>query len=163
MANLWTHSSQEREETVLRMPLLTRELCFSSKQLRSFLKRSRLFSDDHLVERLNSAKNSCDTVAKTILLPAWNERETVLRFCWEEAEKSRKIIDRSLSEESTKPEFDLRTNPYAEQDFENLKLEKYQAVTALENWVKNERGVEKIVRDRSMEIFSERCGKSITN
>ncbi|GMM34351.1 Mix23 protein [Saccharomycopsis crataegensis] len=147
----------------LTKPELSRSSCFSSQSIRSFLKKSRLYADDTLREKLNSQRrndrNGCSNVINTILIPAWSDRLEMIQYCDEQAKKVKKEIDDYNIHDEAKqhPEFNLRVNPYAEEDFEDLKNKRYESVYRLQNWVQNEIVVEKIVVGKSLEILNDRC------
>lgn len=54
-------------------------------------------------------------------------------------------------------DYDLRTNPYAlKDDLEKIELQNARRAT-IENWVRNEQNVEKIIREETTKIFNDKC------
>lgn len=151
---------------------LNREACVSPKGVRSFLKLSRLATDDVLQQKLNNLLNhhesgflsrknpqaQCDQFIKEQIYPIWDARVKSIKFCGKEVAEMRAEIDETqLRIQHIKKTVDLRTNPYAAQDLqEELEL-KYADVIQLESWVKNEREIEKIIQQRSLGVFADIC------
>ncbi|ODV63852.1 Mix23p ASCRUDRAFT_21315, partial [Ascoidea rubescens DSM 1968] len=152
---------------------LNRETCLSAKGVRTFLKLSRLGSDDILRQRLNSVIDKsrnieggkeaiCEGFVRDIIYPAWKSRERAIEYCSEEV----KTMGREIEEEEKKTggkrgdeehEYNLRIDPYAERDGIRMDKKKYETIDNLSNWLNNETLIEGIVRDRSLEILGDTC------
>lgn len=138
-------------------PPLSRQSCVSTKTLRAFLKKSRLYADDTLKEKINSKNGACTEIVNTILVPSWKDRLEIIDYCNNEATTLSNELKENQQELQEKQEFNLRVNPYAQEDFENLQNEKYEELNRLRNWVSNETMIERIIIGRSLNSLADSC------
>ncbi|TVY25803.1 Caffeine-induced death protein [Lachnellula hyalina] len=167
-------------------PELTPQFCFNTTALKDFLRISRASIDDSITQNLNALftpstagfdpsststrnprasytkqipRSSCNTFKTQALFPSWQSRSDVLNYCASVA----------TSPDPEDPEFPLREvedvkdrerivderlDPYSARFFpREARTEMLAAV------VRQERGVESIVRARSWKVVGERCGE----
>ncbi|KAH3679968.1 hypothetical protein WICMUC_000711 [Wickerhamomyces mucosus] len=150
--------------------LLNLDVCLSSKGLREFLNLSRHNTDDVIKQRLNSRLNDrnysksevCKDFIDTIVIKNWTTRLKVIKFCSYQSELLESQLKREEEPNSTGlGEVDLRVDPYAIKDLESIKEEKYRQLSSLKNWVANEREIERIVQNRSLEVLQDTCGTEV--
>lgn len=164
-------------------PKLTPQFCFSSVALRDFLRLSRSAVDDSITQNLNALvtpsksgfdpnstsvrtlrssnrpidPQSCQTFKDKVLFPSWQSRSDVLTYCAFVA----------TSPDPDDPEVSLREDE-TERDRErvvNERLDPYSSryfpreprTERLAMLLRQERGVEGIVRSRTWGVVRERC------
>lgn len=175
---MWSYGEVEPNGEDLREPThpqLTRDTCLSQKGIRSFLKLSRFASDDTLKQHLNnvldrrdrsslrseSKQKVCSSFVEEYLLPHWDTRLATIEFCDNEAKLLKKEIDLRVVREPKK-EVDPRLDPYYERSSEDKISQPYYNYNKLVEWVENEKEIEKIVQERSIEVISDRCSLNDT-
>ncbi|KAK3991023.1 caffeine-induced death protein 2 [Cladorrhinum sp. PSN332] len=172
----------------LHYPPLTPQFCFSTTVLRDFLRLSRSSVDDTITQNLNALATpsragfdptstsrlgsrpaarqidpqSCQTFKDRVLFPSWQMRSHVLSYCTLVA----------TSPDPDDPEAELRQaeNEKNRERVVNERLDPYSArffprearTEQLASIIRQEMGVENIVRARSWDIVKERCGDSTT-
>ncbi|KAK3389485.1 caffeine-induced death protein 2 [Podospora didyma] len=165
---------------------LTPQLCFSTTTLRDFLRLSRSSIDDPISQQLNAlvapAKagfdpsstshravqpisrqidaQSCNEFKDKMLFPSWRARSDVLSYC--------AIV--ATSPDPDDPETTLREAEDAKhrEIVVNERLDPYSGrffpkeprTEQLASLIRQEKGVENIVRSRTWNVVKERCGKS---
>ncbi|KAK7992425.1 hypothetical protein PG988_001219 [Apiospora saccharicola] len=168
-------------------PSLTPQFCFSTVALRDFLRISRGAVDDSIAQNLNALLTpskagfdpnstsvrtprsphkqidplSCRTFKDQVLFPSWQSRSDVLTYCAYVA----------TSPDPNDPEITLR-EAESLRDRErvvNERLDPYSAryfprearTEQLATLLRQERGVETIVRSRTWGLVRERCGDDV--
>lgn len=135
--------------------LLTTANCEDSSRIRAFLRLSRIATDDTISQHLNETRPSdCDSYFNKKIVPQWQARAHAIQFCSDYAKK----LEQEVAASRPNPaDYDLRTNPYAMKD-DLDKIEQQNARRAtIENWVRNEENVEKIIREETTKIFNDKC------
>lgn len=148
-------------------PELSRESCLSPSGLRAFLRLSRANTDDVLKQRINallrddtqSKETICHGLSQDFLMASWKQRLETIEYCGRFSEELLKDVQSNEDQDLKDKLVDLRVNPYAQIDFDELKEQKFAQVDALKAWVSNERTIEDIVQSRSTAIMNERCGE----
>lgn len=135
--------------------LLNVENCNDSTRIRTFLRLSRIATDDTIRQHLNgiSAKD-CDKFFQTKVVPQWQARAEAIGYCSQYAkhlhDKAVKVNEGQLDPQK----FDLRTNPYAlEDELNTINSEK----SSIEDWVNNELEVERIVCGQTINVLNNSC------
>lgn len=167
-------------------PRLTPQFCFSTAALRDFLRLSRSAIDDSITQNLNAlvtpAKQgfdpsstsyrtprprskqidpeSCAGFKDKVLFPAWQARSDVLSYCAlvatsPDPEDPEVAVREAELEKNRERVVDERLDPYSARFFP-----REPRTTQLATLLRQERGVESIVRARSWGIVKERCGES---
>ncbi|KAI9792613.1 MAG: hypothetical protein M1833_001066 [Piccolia ochrophora] len=166
-------------------PHLTPQFCFSNSALRDFLRLSRASIDDTISQNLNAlAKparvgfdpsstaqrqpgtpgrrlidpSACDSFKSNVLFLSWQTRANVLNYCASVATSPDPDDPdtAALQLESSKQReriVDERLDPYSGRFFP-----REPRTEVLANTVRNERGVENIIRERSWRLLADRCG-----
>ncbi|KAK9368654.1 caffeine-induced death protein 2-domain-containing protein [Lipomyces kononenkoae] len=156
-------------------PALTPELCYSAESLRRFLLLSRSLTDDTISgdlnsiptlkeskilgsgsswtkperEKIGSRRRSCKGFVYSSVFESWKSRDEIFEYCEQVANDRKSEISATAAK---KPKVDPRLDPYEARD-----LPTYSKEEEILSWVRVERGVEDIVRDRSWSIICERC------
>ncbi|KAH8894268.1 caffeine-induced death protein 2 [Thozetella sp. PMI_491] len=165
-------------------PTLTPQFCFSTTALRDFLRISRGTIDDSITQNLNALvtpaaagfdpsstatpsrrplgrridPQSCQSFRDKVLFPSWSARAEVLSYCAlvatspdpDDPEAALREAENLRNKEKVVNE---RLDPYSARYFPREgRTEKLAAL------MRQERGVEHIVRTRSWGIVRERCG-----
>lgn len=152
---LTDENSIPRESSVP-LSLLTSENCESNSRIRAFLRLSRIATDDSIIQHLNEIKVSqCDKYFSQNILPQWKARAEAIQYCSGYAKSLREEVK---SKQTTIGEdYDLRTDPYALKDAQDVLDKQYSRCAAVENWVTNESNVESIIRDQTASVLSDKC------
>ncbi|KAG4032493.1 hypothetical protein MFRU_007g03930 [Monilinia fructicola] len=164
---------------------LTPQFCFSTVALRDFLRLSRASIDDSITQNLNAlvtpsadgfdpsstasrfprpphsqriSAAACQAFKDSVLFSSWQARSDVLNYCASVATSpdpdDPDLLQRQV--ESTRDRervVDERLDPYSARFFpREARTERLAAI------VRQERGVERIVRARSWGLVRERCG-----
>ncbi|KAH7357735.1 caffeine-induced death protein 2 [Plectosphaerella cucumerina] len=164
-------------------PQLTPQFCFSSGTLRDFLRLSRAGIDDSITQSLNALQSpsrtgfdptststrapatarrqidpaTCRGFKEQVLFPSWQARAEVLHYCGLVATSSdpddpdamlRKIEDAKAQERVV----DERLDPYSARYFP--REPRTERLAAL---LRQEKGVENIVRTRTWDVVTQRC------
>ncbi|KAL8667440.1 MAG: hypothetical protein Q9202_000656 [Teloschistes flavicans] len=172
--------SQERNK-----PSLTPQFCFNETALRDFLRISRSTIDDSIVQNLNALvtpaqagfdpsstaerqtlpirnrsidSEACQGFKDNVLFPSWQTRSDVLNYCTGVA-LDPQDPDLLLREAETAKERERvvneRLDPYSGRFFP-----REARTESLANLIRNERGVEGIIRARTWGLVTERCGET---
>ncbi|KAI9748422.1 MAG: hypothetical protein M4579_007230 [Chaenotheca gracillima] len=168
-------------------PELTPQLCFSTTALRDFLRLSRASIDDSITQNLNALitpsragfdprststrqsrpvgkqqidPRSCQTFKENVLFQSWQARSDVLNYCASVAtspdpDDPESVIREIESLHERERVVDERLDPYSGRFFP--REARTESLAAL---IRNERGVETIVRARTWNLIGERCGTS---
>ncbi|KAF4978912.1 hypothetical protein FZEAL_4798 [Fusarium zealandicum] len=167
-----------------RQPQLTPQFCFSYGTLRDFLRLSRSTIDDSITQNLNALvtpsrtgfdpsstterssrplsrqidTQSCSTFKDRVLFPSWEARVEVLNYCaLVAASPDPDDPDRTLRELEKEKDrdrvVDERLDPYSGRFFP-----REARTERLASLVRQERGVEGVVRHRTWEVIQQRCG-----
>ncbi|KAF2761861.1 hypothetical protein EJ05DRAFT_496750 [Pseudovirgaria hyperparasitica] len=161
---------------------LSPQFCFNQTALRDFLRISRSTIDDSIAQNLNALRNpasfdpsstssrsvkplahqkldtsSCNTFKERVLFPSWQVRSDVLNYCTSVATSPDKddpdsILQALQSAEAGEHLVD-RLDPY-----NNRYLPKESRTESLAALIRNEIGVERIIRSRTWGMIEERCG-----
>ncbi|KXJ91702.1 caffeine-induced death protein 2-domain-containing protein [Microdochium bolleyi] len=170
-------------------PRLTPQFCFSTVALRDFLRLSRSTVDDSITQSLNALVTpakagfdprstatrtphhprqhisavACEEFKNKVLFPSWQNRSDVLTYC--------SLV--ATSPDPDDPEIALRASETEKNRDRvvNERLDPYSAryfpreprTEQLANLMRQERGVEKIVRSRTWAVLAERCGPTLTD
>lgn len=132
-----------------------------------FLRKSRRYSDDSIETHLNSLvplrrlistlaptvlePSHCVEFIRTQLFPTWSDRDDLLNYCSTFAEKP---VEESTAPVTpvTKAEVSERVDPYARR-----KKEVWEKRDELKRVIRQEQGVEAVIRLRSWEVVVRRC------
>ncbi|KAF3905415.1 hypothetical protein ABW20_dc0100290 [Dactylellina cionopaga] len=159
-------------------PTLTPQFCFSTSTLKEFLHLSRSTTDDTISQQLNTLSqpptfNPSTTSTRhpshrliptpaltdflnTTLYPSWSSRSEVLTYCAivatspDPSDPDASAIAKANEQEKQKI-VDERLDPYSGRYFP-----KESRTEVLAGVVRNERGVEDIVRERTWEVVKGR-------
>jgi hypothetical protein len=168
-------------------PTLTPQFCFSTAALRDFLRISRATVDDSITQNLNALltpaesgfdpastsvrsprtskrpidPRSCEAFKSQVLFPSWQARSDVLSYCAyvatspdpDDPEVSLRAAETARNRERV---VDERLDPYSGRYFP--REPRTERLAAL---LRQERGVENIVRSRTWGVVRERCGDQI--
>lgn len=155
-------------------PGLNKENCIEAGALRRFLRESRKTVDDRVLVTISKLGNekaaeqirhnagftgykpACDEFVRSVLQPAWNERDRILVYCEDVARLAKSEAQAqapNVSETTVKPTLD----PYAR---EATLASKTDADRVLD-WVETERRIEEIVRSTTRSDVYDKCGISL--
>lgn len=150
--------------------LLTPESCISSSRIRAFLKRSRNLTDDTIRPHLNEIeKSKCSQYFEEEIVPQWRVRGEIIDYCSKYSQELRDHTSQGKTVTATKlsydlpnaeemtDKFDLRTDPYAYKSYQRRIDEQYTQCDALDNWTQNEKTVEQIIRQQTVEVLNDKC------
>jgi hypothetical protein len=131
-----------------------------------FLRKSRQYSDDSIETYLNSLLPSrklfstptptvlepphCADFIRTQLFPTWSSRDDLLTYCSALAEKP--VEESSAPVTPVTPEVSERVDPYVRR-----KKEVWEKHDELKRVIRQENGVEAIIRMRTWEVVVRRC------
>ncbi|KAL2067111.1 hypothetical protein VTL71DRAFT_1535 [Oculimacula yallundae] len=166
-------------------PELKPSFCFSTVQLRDFLRISRSSIDDSITQNLNALltpsstgfdpsstsirtprssnrlipSSSCQTFKNQVLFPSWQMRSDVLNYCASVAtspdpDDPESVLRQVESERDRERVVDERLDPYSSKYY--VREARTETLAAL---IRQERGVENIIRKRSWGLVGERCGE----
>ncbi|EGE08620.1 caffeine-induced death protein Cid2 [Trichophyton equinum CBS 127.97] len=168
-------------------PKLSPQFCFNERALRDFLRISRSTVDDSISQSLNAlvtpsrqgfdpssttARQTelprhgqiegarCQNFKDEVLFPSWQARSDVLTYCAGVAtspdpDDPDLLLRQEESARARERVVDERLDPYSARFFP-----REPRTESLAMLIRNERGVERIVRSRSWDIVGERCGSS---
>jgi hypothetical protein len=130
-----------------------------------FLRKSRRHSDDSIETHLNSLlpprklfstptptvlePPHCADFIRTQLFPTWAARDDLLTYCSSLAERP---VEESSAPVSPTVEISERVDPYARR-----KKEVWEKHDELKRVIKQENGVEAVIRMRTWEVIIQRC------
>ncbi|KAH7039660.1 caffeine-induced death protein 2 [Microdochium trichocladiopsis] len=165
---------------------LTPQFCFSTVALRDFLRLSRSTVDDSITQSLNALVTpakagfdprstasraphgprqpigaaACEDFKGKVLFPSWQSRSDVLTYCSlvatsPDPDDPEIALRASETEKNRDRIVDERLDPYSARFFP-----REARTEQLANLMRQERGVEKIVRSRTWAVLGERCGTS---
>ncbi|KXN72811.1 hypothetical protein CONCODRAFT_15910 [Conidiobolus coronatus NRRL 28638] len=125
---------------------IDQETCFNLSYFKDTLKLLRK-ADDNIILRLNRITTSdkegtCDTLFEQ-LSTAYKSREDTINYCYNLVNENLKAKKSAIEKDPQNTE--LKSHLYSEE----AKL----------RWVRNERDIEEIIKDRSLKVFRERCYK----
>jgi len=165
-------------------PSLNPQFCFSTVALRDFLRLSRASVDDSITQNLNALMtparsgfdpnstsqrtprgvtkridpSSCHNFKQKVLFPSWQTRTDVIRYCATVAASpdpdDPEAVQRQVEAEKDKARVvDDRLDPYSSRFFpREARTERLAAI------LRQESGVENIIRARTWSLVGERCG-----
>ncbi|KAL7272178.1 hypothetical protein RUND412_005026 [Rhizina undulata] len=165
-------------------PPLSPQFCFSTRELKDFLRLSRATIDDTISQNLNALStpsrdgfdpnstfqrtiptfrflpaDKCRQFTDNVLMASWQSRSDVLNYCAsvatsEDPEDPDSLARLGETAAERERTVDERLDPYSGRFFP-----KETRTQILATVVRNERMVEEIVRERSWKIVKERCGE----
>ncbi|KAF2094800.1 caffeine-induced death protein 2 [Rhizodiscina lignyota] len=169
------------------LPELTPQFCFNQTALRDFLRISRGTIDDSITQHLNALltpgtssrfdpdstfsrpslppsmprrinPTACDSFKKQVLFPSWQVRSDVLTYCTSVAtspdpEDPDSLLREVESARARERIVNERLDPYSGRYFP-----REARTESLAGLLRNEQGVEKIIRARTWGLVRERCG-----
>ncbi|KAG7049787.1 acetyltransferase [Colletotrichum scovillei] len=167
-------------------PHLTPQFCFSTGALRDFLRLSRATVDDSITQNLNALvtparagfdptstsqrtprsfprqidSQACQNFKDQVLFPTWHARAEVLHYCGvvatspdpDDPEALLRQIEAAKDKERVVNE---RLDPYSGRFFPREPRTEQLAML-----IRQEKGVENIVRTRTWDMVKQRCGES---
>ncbi|KUI61726.1 Mitochondrial intermembrane space cysteine motif-containing protein MIX23 [Cytospora mali] len=168
-------------------PKLTPQFCFSTVTLRDFLRTSRGAIDDSITQNLNALitpaargfdpnstsqraprpssrqqidPGSCRNFKEKVLFPAWQARSDVLSYCAlvatsPDPDDPEAAVREAEMEKNRESVVDERLDPYSARFFP-----REPRTAQLASLIRQEQGVENIVRSRTWGLVKERCGDS---
>ncbi|KAB8291132.1 hypothetical protein EYC80_009820 [Monilinia laxa] len=167
---------------------LTPQFCFSTVALRDFLRISRASIDDSITQNLNAlvtpstegfdpsstssrfprplhskqiSATACQKFKDSVLFSSWQARSDVLNYCASVAtspdpDDPDLLLRQVESTRDRERVVDERLDPYSARFFpKEARTERLAAI------VRQERGVESIIRTRSWGLVKERCGGDV--
>ncbi|KAK4188408.1 caffeine-induced death protein 2 [Podospora australis] len=166
------------------LPSLTPQFCFSTVILRDFLRISRSSIDDTITQNLNAlatpAKtgfdptstsrlqsrpstrsidpNDCHAFREQVLFPSWQTRSDIISYCSlvatspDPSDPEAALRD-AENEKNRERVIDERLDPYSARYFP-----REPRTEQLASILRQEMGVENIIRARTWDIIKERCG-----
>ncbi|KAK4445637.1 caffeine-induced death protein 2 [Podospora aff. communis PSN243] len=168
-------------------PTLTPQFCFTPGALRDFLRISRSAVDDTVTQHLNALVTpakagfdpsstsrpisrplshqidaaSCQTFKDGVLFPAWHGRSQVLSYCAlvatsPDPDDPEAALREAENERDRERVVNERLDPYSGRFFP-----REPRTEQLASLVRMEQSVENIVRSRTWDIVSRRCGGSL--
>ncbi|KZL77672.1 caffeine-induced death protein 2, partial [Colletotrichum tofieldiae] len=168
-------------------PHLTPQFCFSTGSLRDFLRLSRASIDDSITQNLNALvtparagfdptstaqrtprafprqidPQACQNFKDKALFPTWHARAEVLHYCGVVATSpdpdDPEALLRQIEEAKDKERVvDERLDPYSARFFPREPRTEQLAML-----IRQEKGVENIVRTRTWGMVKQRCGESV--
>ncbi|KJZ73275.1 hypothetical protein HIM_07279 [Hirsutella minnesotensis 3608] len=167
-------------------PNLTPQFCFSSGALRDFLRLSRAAVDDSIAQHVNAlvtpakagfdpqstsrrdltssnhrvGADACQSFRDNVLFPAWQARTEVLNYCGlvatsTDPDDPETAIREAENQKDRERVIDERLDPYS------ARFSPREARTqSLAMLIRQERGVENIVRNRTWDVVQQRCSTS---
>lgn len=136
--------------------LLTPDNCRNSSRIRAFLRLSRIATDDTIRQHLNElTPGQCNTYFQQKIVPQWIARAEAVDYCERYASSLRLQTEEQRSTASE--QYDLRIDPYALKDAHDTLDRQFAECVAIENWVKNERGVEAIIHEQTASVLNDKC------
>ncbi|KAI9738679.1 MAG: hypothetical protein M1834_008184 [Cirrosporium novae-zelandiae] len=168
-------------------PSLTPQFCFNEKVLRGFLRVSRSTIDDSITQNLNALITpsragfdpsstgerqtsppgrrpidlaACNNFRDKVLFPSWQSRSDILNYCAGVAtspdpDDPDQVLREVESAKDRERIINERLDPYSARFFP-----RESRTESLANLVRNERGVETIIRARTWGLVGERCADS---
>ncbi|KAH6970797.1 caffeine-induced death protein 2 [Ilyonectria sp. MPI-CAGE-AT-0026] len=167
-------------------PSLSPHFCFSPGTLRDFLRLSRASIDDSIAQNLNALVTpsrsgfdpsstsqraarptsrridgqACFDFKDKVLFPSWQTRTEVLNYCAlvaasPDPDDPSRTLRELESQKDRERVVDERLDPYSGRFFP-----REARTERLASLVRQERGVESIVRHRTWAVINERCGDS---
>ncbi|KAK7429284.1 hypothetical protein QQZ08_004094 [Neonectria magnoliae] len=167
-------------------PSLSPHFCFSTGTVRDFLRLSRASIDDSIAQNLNALvtpsrsgfdpsstsqraarpmprqidDRACSDFKDKVLFPSWQARIEMLNYCaLVAASPDPEDPSRTLREMENQKDrdrvVDERLDPYSGRFFP-----REARTERLASLVRQERGIEGIVRQRTWKVINERCGDS---
>lgn len=168
-------------------PALTPQFCFNQTALRDFLRLSRSTIDDSITQNLNALLTpgatpwnpsstaarqtshpssrtipgeSCNSFKQQVIFPSWKVRSDVLDYCSGVAtspdpDDPDSILRQIEDDKARERTVDERLDPYSGRYFP-----REARTESLAMLMRNERAVEKIIRNRTWSMIEERCGMS---
>ncbi|KAF7589667.1 hypothetical protein BBP40_003959 [Aspergillus hancockii] len=165
-------------------PELSPQFCFNERLLRDFLHLSRSTIDDSITQNLNALftpsregfdpsstavrqtdssagrtidPGACQGFKDNVLFPSWQARSDVLTYCAGVAtspdpDDPDLILRQTESAKDRERVVDERLDPYSARFFP-----REARTESLANVVRNQRGVEDIIRARTWGLVTERC------
>lgn len=169
---------------------LTPQFCLSTTTLREFLRLSRSTLDDSITQNLNALvtpaargfdptstsqrasrpqtrgeiePGSCQNFKDKVLFPTWQARSDVLSYCAlvatsPDPDDPEAAVREAELERNRERVVDERLDPYSARYFP-----REPRTTQLALLLRQEQGVETIVRSRTWGLVRERCGDSTDN
>ncbi|KAK2804179.1 hypothetical protein FQN50_006721 [Emmonsiellopsis sp. PD_5] len=169
-------------------PTLTPQFCFNQRALRDFLRISRSTIDDSITQNLNALITPaqkgfdpsmtttrqteypvkgqieparCRSFQDQVLFPSWQTRSDVLNYCAGVAtspdpDDPDLLLRQGESIKDRERVVDERLDPYSARFFP-----REPRTESLAMLLRNERGVEQIIRSRTWGLVTERCGGPI--
>ncbi|KAK2053711.1 caffeine-induced death protein 2 [Colletotrichum caudatum] len=168
-------------------PHLTPQFCFSTGSLRAFLRLSRASIDDSITQNLNALltparagfdptstaqrtprtfprqidPEACQNFKDKALFPTWHARAEVLHYCGVVATSpdpdDPEALLRQIEDVNDKERVvDERLDPYSARFFPREPRTEQLAML-----IRQEKGVENIVRTRTWDMVKQRCGESV--
>ncbi|EEQ90469.2 hypothetical protein RJZ56_006823 [Blastomyces dermatitidis] len=166
-------------------PTLSPQFCFNERALRDFLRISRSTIDDSITQNLNALltpaqkgfdpsmtttrqtdlgnkgqiePEKCRSFQNDVLFPSWQNRSDVLNYCAGVATSPDPhdpdlLLRLGESAKDRERVVDERLDPYSARFFP-----RESRTESLAMLLRNERGVERIIRSRTWGLVTERCG-----
>ncbi|KAH6856982.1 caffeine-induced death protein 2 [Chaetomium sp. MPI-CAGE-AT-0009] len=168
------------------IPPLTPQFCFSTSALRDFLRLSRSSIDDTINQNLNALEmpakagfdptstsrlgprplshqidtKACNTFKDKVLFPSWQARSDVISYCSlvatsPDPDEPERALREAENEKNRERVIDERLDPYSARFFPREARTEHLALI-----LRQEMGIENIVRSRTWDMIQRRCGDS---
>lgn len=140
--------------------LLTTESCRTPTKIKTFLRLSRIATDDSIRQHLNEI-DDCHDYFRRQIAPQWAMRSEVISFCATEAQKLRQtaLLTEATGSSETPANESLRLDPYALREHNERIQQQYSESDTMRQWTSNEETVETIVRGQTIEVLNDKCGE----
>ncbi|XBW37929.1 hypothetical protein QEN19_003509 [Hanseniaspora menglaensis] len=148
--------------------------CLEMKHLTHVLKKLRDLTDDKLETILNDSElpnlqfrlKQCRYATLNEIFPTWNFRDSLLSQCKKELDNYKKELDLTHSAKLAKDNFESydsnnNLDPYRKRDFIKKTTADYTRFNAASRWLDQQTGVEKIVKERSINLLKNKCADNI--
>ncbi|KAK4121621.1 hypothetical protein N657DRAFT_657666 [Parathielavia appendiculata] len=169
------------------LPTLTPQFCFATSTLRGFLRLSRSSIDDTITQNLNALETparagfdpkstsqlgprplsrhqidpaACNSFKDKVLFPSWQARSDVLSYCSlvatsPDPDDPERALREAEQEKNRERVVDERLDPYSARYLPREARTEHLAMI-----LRQEVGVENIVRNRTWDIVKGRCGNT---
>ncbi|AGO11435.1 AaceriACR189Cp [[Ashbya] aceris (nom. inval.)] len=160
-------SSQGARSVATRRITVNRDSCINPSLIESFLRELRRTTDSVVDQRTNDLQNApaqelgtrCVDYVGSTLLPAWRIRGQVIDFCATEASQIRASLQHGGAEARAPAAVDPTLNPYVTVEEQERHRAHMGDVMKMENWVANQRAIERILQRTTLSRVNSVCGQ----
>ncbi|AAS51415.1 ACR189Cp [Eremothecium gossypii ATCC 10895] len=146
---------------------INRDGCVNPSLIESFLRELRRTTDNVVNQRTNDLQNApaqelgarCVDYVGSTLLPAWHIRGQVIDFCATQASQIRASLQLGGDESHVPAAVDPTVNPYVTVEEQERHRARLGDVMKMENWVANQREIERILQRTTLARVNSVCGQ----